>query len=293
MRKTKSIMMLLAVMGLGCLAACSSPVAESGKDSSSAEPVAVVDTAQTSSPDRETLFQVSLLQGLTLGDYFGSVPVSTLKQKGDIGLGTFDALNGELVMVDGIVYRAAGDGTVEVVPDDELIPFADVTCFDADEVQTVENISNYDALRELLNAKVSSAGGNRFYVIRIDGTFREMNVRSEYRQEKPYQPLADVLEHDQTFYDYENITGTVVGLYCPPYMDRLNATGWHLHFISADRTKGGHVLGLNIDSATLSYDCTDGFQMLLPETGMFAGFDLTVDQSEDIEKVETNVERNS
>lgn len=291
MKKTMMLLLLLAL--IGCFAACGSQSTQGGESTPAAENAALADSAQEPAADRETLFQVSLLQGLTLGDYYGSVPAGALKQKGDIGLGTFDALNGELVMADGVIYRAAGDGTVEIVPDAEMIPFADVTFFDADEVQTLENIPDYDALRENLNAKVAAMGGNRFYVIRLDGTFREMNVRSEYAQKEPYQPLADVLEHDQTFYDYENITGTVVGLYCPPYMDRLNATGWHLHFISADRTKGGHVLGLNIDSATLSYDCTDGFQMLLPETGMFAGFDLTVDQSEDIEKVETNVERNS
>ena len=248
-------------------------------------------TTAASVPDRDTLFQVSLLQGLTFGDYHGSITVGELKRKGDTGLGTFDALNGELIMLDGTVYRAAGDGTVEAVPDDETIPFADVTFFDTDDTQTIENIPDYDALRELLNQKVAEMGGNRFYIIHIDGDFGEMNVRSEYQQEEPYRTLAEALEYDQTFYDYENITGTVVGLYCPPYMDRLNATGWHLHFISEDRTQGGHVLGLSVVMAQLSFDITDGFQMLLPETDMFAGFDLTVDQSEDIEKVETNVSR--
>ena len=67
--------------------------------------------------DRESLYQVSLLQGLTFGDYTGSVTVAELKKMGDIGIGTFDKLNGELIMLDGVVYRAAGDGSVEVVGD--------------------------------------------------------------------------------------------------------------------------------------------------------------------------------
>lgn len=71
-------------------------------------------------------------------------------------------------------------------------------------------------------------------------------------------------------------------------MPDLNATGWHLHFVSEDREKGGHVPGMNIDTAELSWDYTDGFTMLLPETEAFAGFDLTIDQSKDIEKVEKN-----
>ncbi|MBQ7535216.1 MAG: acetolactate decarboxylase [Stomatobaculum sp.] len=83
----------------------------------------------------------------------------------------------------------------------------------------------------------------------------------------------------------------MVGLYCPPYMKDLNATGWHLHFISEDREKGGHVLGANIESADIAWDYTDGFAMLLPETKMFSSLDLTVDQSKDIKKVETDVSR--
>ena len=75
----------------------------------------------------EVINQVSLLQGLTFGDYTGSVTVAELKKMGDIGIGTFDKLNGELIMLDGVVYRAAGDGSVEVVSDEETVPFADVT----------------------------------------------------------------------------------------------------------------------------------------------------------------------
>ena len=80
----------------------------------------------------------------------------------------------------------------------------------------------------------------------------------------------------------------MIGLYCPPYMADLNAVGWHLHFISKDKTKGGHVLGINFDDAVLTWDDTDGFQTKLPQNEMFAGFDLTIDQTEDIKKVETN-----
>ncbi|MCR5665967.1 MAG: acetolactate decarboxylase [Eubacterium sp.] len=247
-------------------------------------------TQETTATDTDTLYQVSLLQGLTLGDYYGSITVAELKEHGDIGLGTFDALNGELIMLDGEVYRAAGDGSVEVVEDDETIPFSDVTFFEEDETQELEHVTDFDALIALLDDKVEELGENRFYAIRIDGTFDEINVRSEYEQEEPYEPLATVLETDQTFYDYEDCEGTIVGLYCPEYMSDLNATGWHLHFVSSDKTKGGHVLGMEFESATLAWDYTDGFNMQLPDTPMFSDFDLTVDQSEDIEKVEKKTE---
>lgn len=214
----------------------------------------------------ETIYQVSLLSNLEQGDYHGHVSVEYLKKKGDTGLGMFDRLNGEMIVLDGVVYRAAGDGTVaEVLDDDELVSFADVTMFSEDESQEITEIESMDALQTLLNAKVGELGENRFYMIRIDGTFGEMHVSSEYAQQEPYKPLADVTETDQTFFDFEDIEGTVVGLYCPEYMNGLNTPGWHFHFISFDRTAGGQVLGLSVHDATISWDKTDGFQLLLPE----------------------------
>ncbi len=240
--------------------------------------------------DRETVCQVSLLQGLTFGDYHGSISAAELKTRGDIGIGTFDGLDGEMITLDGHIYRAAADGSVNEVSDDTMIPFSNVTFFDEDVREGLTGIADIGALQEKLNEKVDSLGKNRFYFIRIDGSFTEMNVRSEYAQKEPYKPLAKVLETDQTFFDYENLNGTIVGLYCPPYMSDLNATGWHLHFISDDRTKGGHILGLKLDAAELKMDITDSFAMLLPDDEMFSNFDLTIDQSEDIEKVEKSTE---
>ena len=238
--------------------------------------------------DRDCMYQVSLLQGLTFGDYYGSITVEELEKHGDTGIGTFNRLNGELIMIDGETYRAAGDGSVELVSNEETIPFSVVTYLDPDETRNLKEIRSYEELCEALDEIVAERGKNRFYMVRIDGNFNEINVRSVNAQDEPYEPLVDVLEHDQTFFDYENIEGSMIGLYCPPYMADLNAVGWHLHFISKDKTKGGHVLGINFDNAVLTWDDTDGFQTKLPQNEMFASFDLTIDQTEDIKKVETN-----
>ena len=44
---------------------------------------------------------------------------------------------------------------------------------------------------------------------------------------------------------------------------------------------------LQFDKADLALDYTQGFEMKLPDNEMFDGFDLTIDQSEDIKEVET------
>ena len=236
--------------------------------------------------NRDVIYQVSLLQGLTNGDYRGSITVAELKQHGDVGIGTFDGLNGELIMLDGEVYRASGDGGVEPVSDNETVPFSVVTYMDADDTRGLNNVTSCEELLGELDRMIEEKGKNRFYMIRIDGTFREINLRSVNAQEGPYKRLAEVMEYDQTFFDYQNTEGTVIGLYCPPYMAYLNAVGWHMHFLSKDKTKGGHVLGLNIDEAVLKWDNTDAFQIMLPQSESFSAFDLTVDQSKDIEKIE-------
>lgn len=245
-------------------------------------------THEETPEDRDTLYQVSLLQGLLQGDYNGSISIGELKACGDTGIGTFDRLNGELIMVDGVVYRAAGDGTVEVPSDDETIPFSNVTFMDADEEVSINNVASFDDLMEILNGKVAELGGNRFYMIRIDGVFNTVYARSEYAQDKPYEPLVVVLETDQTFFDMENVSGTVVGLYCPAYMSELNNAGWHLHFISDDRTSGGHVLDLAIEEAVITWDYMDNFEMILPDNDEFTQIDFSIDRSEDVRRAETN-----
>lgn len=245
-------------------------------------------TSSDSAANRETIAQVSLLQGLLQGDYYGSISIAELKQHGDTGIGTFDGVNGELIMVDGVVYRAKGDGSVDVPDDTVTIPFSNVTFFDADEVQAVENVASFKELVAQLDTHVAELGANRFYMVRIDGAFAKVNARSERAQSEPYKPLVEVLEVDQTFFEYNDVEGTVVALYCPDYMKELNNAGWHMHFISKDGTKGGHVLDLAIDKAEIAWDYTDGFNMMLPEGEFFDTIDFTKDRSEEVRKAETN-----
>jgi len=288
--KKRAFALVLSVIMAACMTACgdSASTADTEKTAGSSSQAQSESTADSESKaDRETIYQVSLLQGLTLGDYNGSVSVKELKQKGDTGIGTFEGVNGELIMVDGTVYRAKSDGSIETAPDDETIPFANVTFFDTDEKEDISGVSSIADLKKLLDEKVEKLGKNQFYMVRVDGTFKKMHARSELKQEKPYKPLAEALKTDQREFSWDNIEGTVVALYCPQYMKDLNAAGWHLHFVSKDKKYGGHVLELDVDKAELKIDCTQGFNMQLPDTEMFPTLDLTKDQSEDIKKVET------
>ena len=287
----KILVILLAAAMIVPLSACSAQQ-QSENNSGQAETKSEQpeNTNTQAETDRETIYQVALLQSLTQGYYDGIIKVSELKEHGDIGIGTFEGVNGEMIVLDGTVYQALGDGTVQVAADDETVPFSNVTFFDKDGSVELSDINDVNALKEKLNAMVEENGKNLFYFVKMSGTFEKMNVRSEIKQEKPYKTLDKALETDQREFSYDNITGTVVALYCSDYMNGLNTPGWHFHFISDDKTKGGHLLDLQFAKATAEYDATPEFDMCLTDNGDFQQMELAKDVSDAIKKVETNEE---
>ena len=234
----------------------------------------------------DRLFQVALLQSLMQGEYDGIVTVGELKQYGNTGIGTFQGVNGEMIVLDGIVYRAIWDGSVEVAPDDETVPFSNVTFFDTDIKAEHVNAASSGELKSILNSIVRKHGRNQFYMAKITGLMPSILVRSELEQHEPYKPLNDALKTDQREFTYSDIKGTVVALYCPDYMDGLNSAGWHLHFISEDRQKGGHVLDMVVQDGVLELDIISEFAMVVPNRDSFNAKSLATDMKEAIEQVE-------
>ena len=237
--------------------------------------------------DKDTMYQVALLQSLTQGYYDGIITVGELKQHGDTGIGTFEGVNGELIALDGVVYQALSDGSINIPADNEPIPFSNVTWFEEDGKADLSDIGSMQALQEELNKVVSENGKNLFYMVKIPGKFKHIKVRSEYKQEKPYIMLDEALKKDQVETELDDISGTMVGIYCPDYVKGLNSAGWHFHFITEDLSKGGHVLAVEIDKATAVYDITDSFEMHLPENADFQKMDLSKNVDEAIKSAET------
>ena len=265
--------LFFALMMFVCLAGCN-------QQTSTNQPV-------NQKVNTDTLFQVSTLQALMQGYYYPVSTVGELKENGDFGIGCFEGVNGELIMVDGVVYQAIYDSSILVPDNNATIPYTTVTFFNADISTDFENISSIDVLKEQLNKIVNENGNNVFYFVRIDGTFDTLYYRSEYAQKEPYKTLAKAMETDQTFFNKENETGTIVGLYCPDFMDKLNSSGWHFHFITADKKNGGHLLNASAKNVSVQLDKKTTFKMILPEEEKFQKFQLSKDMSKDIHEVET------
>lgn len=212
--------------------------------------------------DRDILYQCSTLEALLDGNYDGFCTVAQLKEKGDFGIGTFEGLDGELVMLDGVVYKVKDTGEVLVVEDDEKVPFAAITFFDKDITVSLNDIKDYETLKKELDAMLDKR--HIFYAFRIDGDFEYIKLRSVPKQEKPYPVLTEVTKN-QSIFEYQDIKGTLVGFWCPDNVGGINLPEYHLHFISEDKSKGGHLIDLKINKSEAYADYTKAFMMILPD----------------------------
>jgi len=242
-------------------------------------------TGETALPvNEETLYQVSTIDALMQGVFDGILPVGDLKPHGDFGIGTFDALDGEMIVLDGIVYQAKADGHSYRVSDSLTTPFATVTYFDRDFSTMTGNPMNFAVFSSSMAERLPSQ--NMVYAVHMHGTFPFMKVRAIPAQSKPY-PNLTIAAQSQSVFINTNTTGSVVGFYTPVFFEGLNVAGYHLHYISDDRQSGGHILDLTVpENTVVDYDITPEFHMILPTVGDFTGVDLSQDLTRDVAQVE-------
>jgi acetolactate decarboxylase len=261
MQKHRSLLTFLAILLYLSISACSK--------------------VETASPEaRDVLYQVSTINSLMAGNYDGIKSIKEVSTKGDLGIGTFDTLDGEMVMIEGIVYKAKADGSVEKSDVNVTLPFTAVTYFDNDLSQEAGQIQNLDELKAFLDKLIVKK--DRFYAFRIDGKFTTVQARSVPSQMKPYPILSEVTKN-QSVFNYENVNGSMVGFWCPDTVGSINVPGYHLHFISDDRTKGGHLLNISFSDAKVMLDETRFFEMEIGEAASLGGLN---DAQKEIDKVE-------
>lgn len=217
---------------------------------------------------RDVLYQVSTLGALQQGLFNGAESISVLKQHGDFGLGTFDGLNGEMIVLDGKVYQVTVDGVRHVASDNDTTPFAVVTYFDPDINFTLDHAVDLAGLGAAIDTHLPTP--NVIYAIKIAWTFDYIKTRSEARQSPPFPLLADALKNQTTF-EFNNVSGTLVGFRMPAYAGGMNQVGYHFHFITDTGAAGGHVLDLKINSVPILLDETRQWETALPDDPSFDG----------------------
>lgn len=237
-------------------------------------------------PVVDTMVQTSTIDALLAGVYDGDQTLGWVLEQGDLGLGTFQHLDGEMVVLDGEIFQVRADGRVYRPDLKGLTPFAEVCRFNPEQSFAVIEGTDMAGFEALVDRQAPDQ--NDFCAIRMDGHFKRMKTRSVPAQVKPYPPLKVVAEK-QAVFDMENVAGTVLGFRSPPFMKGTGVPGYHLHFISQDRTRGGHILAFETVTGTTQVDMLDRFVMLLPRTEGFAEADLSGNRQEELKKVEKEV----
>jgi acetolactate decarboxylase len=229
-----------------------------------------------------TLFQVSTSAALVEGLYQGAVRVSRLLRHGDFGLGTFIDLNGEMVVLEGICYQVSSSGEVAVIEGDQLIPYGVVTRFKAEFSKQFQRLNSFDEITSVCDELRDS--DNVFYAFRVDGRFSLMKTR--VMKAAPEGTNLKAAASGQQEFVFQNISGTLVGLWSPGFAGSFSVPGYHFHFLSADRQKGGHVLECHALEVAVAGCAMNEMHVSLPETEEFLKADLTRDPQADLMKAE-------
>jgi acetolactate decarboxylase len=223
-------------------------------------------SADACKPESE-LYQFSLMAALIDGVFDGDTTISELMEHGDFGLGTFNQLDGELIVFDSEAHQLREDGTARVCSKGQKTPFAVMTHFHPTMFGEIENPIEKNEVQEVINELIESP--NLFCAFRIDGLFQRVETRTVPRQTKPYRPMLQSIEN-QPIFTFNEVRGTLVGFRCPEYVQGINVAGYHVHFITDDRNGGGHVLDYRLLSGKVAVAKISKLRIELPKTRQFA-----------------------
>jgi acetolactate decarboxylase len=213
------------------------------------------------------LFQASTIGALLEGSFEGDVSFAELAEQGDLGLGTVNHLDGEMIAVDGRFYRADVDGRLHELRRLERTPFAVVVPFRPGIEFELEGSLDHDRLLTEIDRRMPADAAT--CAVRIDGRFELVRARSVPRQDPPYRPLTEVVAEQRVF-ELAAVDGTMLGFRFPTYAEGIEVSGWHLHFVTDDRSRGGHVLDSRLETGNVALDPSGELHVELPP-----GVDLT------------------
>ena len=155
----------------------------------------------------DTITQYSFIDAILAGAYDGQAECSAILKHGDLGIGTFDGLDGEMVVLDREIYKVKYDGSIVPPEPGETTPFACVTEFLPDKAVNIAPGTDLKGLMHVTDLTVPNQ--NIFLALRAKGKFSMVLTRSVPKQTKPYPPLVEVTKNQSQFH-LENVSGTLV-----------------------------------------------------------------------------------
>jgi acetolactate decarboxylase len=218
------------------------------------------------------IYQTSTMAALLDGIYDGDVTIAELLTHGDFGLGTFNHLDGEMVILDGACHHLRADGSAGIAAADDRTPFAAVTWFRPEITVPVSSPASRRELTSAIDEAIQTA--NLIQAIRIDGAFSQVRTRTVMARSPPYPPMTQATANEPVT-DFSHITGTLVGFRTPDYEQGISVAGYHLHFIDERRTRGGHCLDYEIEHGEIQISTSSELHLSLPRNQAFLKADMS------------------
>ncbi|KAJ5711181.1 hypothetical protein N7488_005337 [Penicillium malachiteum] len=187
------------------------------------------------------IHQYGVFSALMHGFSSDGAKLSDILSSCNHGLGTVCTLNGEIIIVDGEAYHFPQTAS----------------CTDSTRMTLKQTLHPFFPAKQ-----------NNFIAIRIDGNFRSITYRIAGPQLRPKEPLLELAKR-QISKSYENVAGTLFGFYSPPYMNGIAVAGFHLHFLSHDRTAGGHVMEFEGENVVLKAAVNTQVHLQFPDSEDF------------------------
>jgi acetolactate decarboxylase len=225
-------------------------------------------------PQPNKLFQTSTMAALLDAVYDGEISVAELLKHGNFGIGTFNALDGEMIVNDSVVHQFRSGGHAGAVLSDLQTPFACVTYFEPETSLVIHAPKDKKELETLVDELVGNQ--NLFVAVRFIGEFDEVETRTVFSQHPPYPPMLDVVRQQPT-QKFAATRGTMLGFRTPDYMQGISVAGYHLHFLDEEQKMGGHVTGYRLHKGQLELAVISDFEIQLPRSRQFCEANLSPD----------------
>ena len=211
--------------------------------------------------EEHTAFQVGTLDALMEGCFDGDTTIGEVLDHGDFGIGTVQHLGGELVILDGEAFVIKADQQVVKVDDKLQTPFAVVCRFTSEVGHEIADIDDTE-ISAFVDAFVPDP--MTIVAVKIDGSFRDLLLRSIDEQHEPFPLLSEVVK-DQSEWSIDQAHGTLVGFRFPDRTAGLEIPGYHFHFLSSDRKVGGHLVRCRVIEAAIALDTSEELHVELPQ----------------------------
>ena len=199
--------------------------------------------------------QIETVHDLFAGRYEAVTTVGETFADAVVGLGVAEAVDGEIIHVDGVTWRIPADGVPRIAPADLGMPFAVAAYGGTAVTRTVPTGATLTDLTVIVDEVLAAESVHHDYLVaavKVVGHFSRVLLRSEHPQQPPYRPLGtEGMVTGEVRFELAPWSGTLAGFRFPDVADDVVIPGLHLHGIASDHGSGGHCHEAIVEAATI------------------------------------------